>query len=77
MAKQHKTVVFRIQLTLDAKKKLLEVSEQLGMTQISITSKLVEFMAKQETEIQAELMGIYPKSLRQDIAKTLLARKGK
>ncbi|MBC7783496.1 MAG: hypothetical protein H7144_06620 [Burkholderiales bacterium] len=69
-----KRVVFRIQLTLDAKKRLLEISDQLGITQIAITSRMVEWFASQPDLIQAAILGLYPDVIKQDIATLILNR---
>ena len=69
-----KRVVFRIQLTTDAKKRLLEISDQLGITQIAITSRLVEWFANQPDLIQAAILGLYPDVIKQDVATLILNR---
>lgn len=69
-----KRVVFRIQLTVSAKDRLAEISETLGITQIAMASKLVEWFADQPDVLQAAVLGLYPPSLKQDIAKLILTR---
>lgn len=69
-----KRVVFRIQLTLDAKKRLLDISDQLGITQIAITSRIVEWFAGQPDLIQAAILGLYPDLIKQDVATLILNR---
>lgn len=72
--KEKKRIVFRIQLTQDAKKRLLDISDQLGITQIAITSRLVEWFASQEDIIQAGILGLYPKLIERDIATLIMER---
>ena len=69
-----KRAVFRIQLTPDAKKRLMDVSEQLGVTQIHMTSKLMEWFASQPDTVQAAVLGLYPDVIRQDVATLILQR---
>ena len=69
-----KRVVFRIQLTLEAKKRLLDISDQLGITQIAITSRIVEWFASQPDLIQAAILGLYPDLIKQDVATLILNR---
>jgi len=69
-----KRVVFRIQLTAEAKKRLLDISDQLGITQIAITSRIVEWFANQPDLIQAAILGLYPDLIKQDVATLILNR---
>lgn len=69
-----KRVVFRIQLTVEAKKRLLDISDQLGITQIAITSRIVEWFASQPDLIQAAILGLYPDLIKQDVATLILNR---
>lgn len=69
-----KRVVFRIQLTVPAKDKLNEISDTLGITQIAMASRLVEWFAEQPDIIQAGVLGLYPQSVKQDIGRLILTR---
>lgn len=69
-----KRAVFRIQLTPEAKKRLLDLSDKLGVTQIAVTSRLTEWFATQPESVQAAILGLYPGELRQDIATMILER---
>ena len=69
-----KRVVFRIQLTTEAKKQLLDISDELGITQIAITSRLVEWFAGQPDLVQAAVLNLYPDAIKQDIARLILQR---
>ena len=74
MANRH---IMRIELTAPAKKALSTLSDKHGMTQVSMMSRLVEWMTTQDTLIQAELLGRYPGEIRKDIAKLILKRMAK
>jgi methyl coenzyme M reductase beta subunit len=66
--------VIRIELTQSAKSKLTDLSDQNGMTQVSIMSRLVEWFTAQPEIIQAAVLGRYPKSVEEDVAKLILRR---
>lgn len=67
-----KRAVFRIQLTNEAKKRLLEISDKLGITQIAVTSKLTEWFALQPDVVQAAILGLYPDAIKQDVAQIII-----
>lgn len=69
-----KRAVFRIQLTPEAKKRLLDLSDKLGVTQIAVTSRLTEWFATQPETVQAAILGLYPDVIKQDIATMILER---
>ncbi|HEY0009155.1 MAG TPA: hypothetical protein VGB55_10565 [Tepidisphaeraceae bacterium] len=76
MAKQSAKArdVYRIQLTPEAKEQLEKISDQLGTTQLSLTSKIVEWFAHQPQSIQAVILGLYPEVIRKEVAHLLLER---
>jgi len=53
---------------------LLDISDQLGITQIAITSRIVEWFANQPDLIQAAILGLYPDLIKQDVATLILNR---
>lgn len=67
-----KRAVFRIQLTSEAKDRLLDISERLGITQIAVTSKLTEWFATQSDAVQGAILDLYPDAHKQDIATLIL-----
>jgi hypothetical protein len=69
-----KRVVYRIQLTLDAKKRLTDLSDELGITQIALTSRLMEWFAGQPDLIQSAVLGLYPEAIHRDVATLILKR---
>lgn len=67
--------VCRIQLTPESKQKLTDLSKALGMTQLSISEKLIEWFAKRPVTVQGAVLGLYPQLIAADIA-SLLLKKG-
>jgi hypothetical protein len=73
-AKNDDTIVWRAELTPEAKAALEKHIERLGMTQTAVLSRLVEWFSRQPYGIQAATCGFYPRELEADIAKLLLAK---
>jgi hypothetical protein len=69
-----KRVVFRIQLTSHAKEELLGISDKIGITQIALCSKIVEWFADQPDMVQAGILGLYPDLIGQDVATLILQK---
>ena len=69
-----KSVVFRIQLTPEAKKSLSGISDQLGITQLSLASRITEWFANQPDTVQGAVLGLYPELIRADVAELILAK---
>ena len=69
-----KRVVMRIELTPTAKESLQKFPDVAGMTQFTVTSRLVEWFALQSETIQSAVIGRYPAEIEADIAKMLLRR---
>jgi hypothetical protein len=72
-------VIMRIELLPQAKEHLSELSNRLGMTQVAMTSRLVEWVCQQEDVVQAAILGLYPVDIKSElpslIFKRLAARK--
>ena len=66
--------VIRIELTQHAKDSLSELSEQNGMTQVAVMSRLVDWFSTQPDLIQAAVLGRYPKEIEHDVATLILKR---
>jgi hypothetical protein len=66
--------IFRIELTHSARKSLHAVTEKLGMTQVAVTSKMIEWFALQDDAIQKAVLGLFPDKFDGDIAAMILAR---
>ena len=67
-------IIVRIELTPDAKRRLMDISKRFGMTQISATSRLVEWFAGQSEAVQAAILGQYPSEIEGDVAKLILQK---
>ena len=67
-------IIFRIEITPAAKQRLADCAHSNGMTQMSVTSRIVEWFADQSELIQAAILGRYPKSIQGEIAKLILHR---
>ena len=67
-----KRAILRIQLDLAAKQHLDRLSKTLGMTQISIMSRLVEWFVRQNQLVQLCAMGALSSDLSAPLAKDLL-----
>lgn len=71
-ADKKKRVVFRIQLTLGAKNTLNDISDTLGITQIHVCSRIMEWFAAQPATVQAAVLGLYPDTIKQSVAELIL-----
>lgn len=69
--------IMRIELTGPAKQKLKTMSDKLGMTQVAMMSRVVEFLANQNDMMQGAVLGIYPEAIEADVAKLILEKMGK
>jgi hypothetical protein len=67
-------IIVRIELTREAKNRLTEISHRNGMTQVSVTSRLLEWFAGQSELVQAAVLGHYPQEIQADIAEMILKR---
>ena len=66
--------IFRIQLTLSAKDRIEATCDEIGMTQIAMASRLMEWFASQPDTLKAAILGLYPGVLQTDVAELLLKR---
>jgi hypothetical protein len=69
MPKRH---IMRIELTGPAKKKLEELSDRHGMTQVAMMSRLVEFFASRNEQVQTAMVGYFPDEMRGQISQLIL-----
>jgi len=67
-------IVVRLELTPNAKERLNEISHRSGMTQLAVSSRLMEWFAGQPEVIQAAVLGRYPEEIESDVAKLILKR---
>ena len=69
--------VFRIELSPHAIAALAEIKETVGMTEIAITSKIIEWLADQPDEIRLNILGVFPDLVKEDAATLYLQRLAK
>jgi hypothetical protein len=69
-----KRIIIRLELTPQAKKALEDTCDHNGMTQVAVSSRLVEWFAQQSEMLQAAVLGHYPKELEPEIAELILQR---
>lgn len=67
-----KRFVMRVELTNSARGKVANLSKKLGMTQLALVSRLVDWFATQDETIQGACLGLYPERIRPDVARLLL-----
>jgi hypothetical protein len=67
-------VIMRIELYPDAKDRLTDLCDRLGMTQVAATSRLVEWFAVQPDTLQAAILGLYPQDIAAEVASVILKR---
>jgi hypothetical protein len=65
-------IILRIELTPSAKEAINNLTDQAGMTQVALLSRLVEWFSHQTDMIQAAVLGQYPSEIQADIAKLIL-----
>ncbi len=64
-------VIMRIELDQLARNKYTELPDLRGMTQLAITSRLIEWFLEQSVELQAAILGLYPTD-KHDLTKAVL-----
>jgi hypothetical protein len=69
-----KRVVMRLELTPTAKQTLASISQERGMTQVAVASRLVEWFAKQPESVQTAVLGQYPSDYAPQIARLILSQ---
>lgn len=70
-------IILRIELSPSAKKKLNITSDQLGMTQVAMLSRLVEWFSHQDRAVKAGIMQCYPGEIESEVAKIILQQMAK
>jgi hypothetical protein len=64
----------RIELVPQAKSCLEGLCDQLGMTQVATTSRLIEWFCEQNDTVQAAVLGLYPEDIRSEVPAMILKR---
>ena len=67
-------IVVRIEVSSAAKEGLAALSQRHGMTQVALTSRLIEWFTGTSELIQAAILGAYPEDIQADVAKLILQR---
>lgn len=62
----------RIELLPNAKSRLESKCDELGMTQVATTSRLIEWFCQQNDLMQAAILGLYPGDLRSEVPVMIL-----
>lgn len=65
-------VILRIEVLPAARDRLGAISDSLGLTHVSITSRLVQWLADQPDMIQAKLLGLLPDDVECDVPTMML-----
>lgn len=69
-----KRVVFRIDADPQTASKFIAICDETGMSQIVITSRLVNWFASQDSEIQARILGVFGAEGKSEAAKLFLQK---
>ncbi len=72
-----KRFIIRIELSGPAKELLAKTARSHGMTQVAVQSRIMEWFSNQPEEIQAAVLGRYPKEIEPDVARIILEKMGK
>ena len=67
-------IILRIELTPNAKEHLNRTSDTLGMTQVAMLSRVVEWFSQQPELIQRIIVGHLPAKIEQQVARVMLRR---
>jgi hypothetical protein len=67
-------IILRIEISSDAKRKFENTPRTFGMTQLAVTNALFRWFHDQNDEVQASILGLYPKAIAHDITTTILKR---
>ena len=69
---ESRRVIMRIELLPEAKEELAKFSNHTGMTQVAITSRLVEWFCGENDVVQAAVLGLYPADVRNELPAMIL-----
>ena len=64
-------------LTANAKDTLDQLADGLGMTQVAVLSRLVDWFAFQDVNMQYFIVGYFPKEIEREVANLLLSDRRK
>jgi hypothetical protein len=66
--------VIRLQLDINAKRQIDEVTDKRGMTQIAVLSRLVKWFSRQDEVVQASILGLLSDDMLGDLTQILHKR---
>jgi hypothetical protein len=67
-------VIMRLEVLPEAKEKIVDYCNRIGMTQVATNSRLVEWLCQQPDIIQAGVLGLYPEDIRAELPSIVLKR---
>jgi hypothetical protein len=67
-------IILRIEITPEAKDNLQQTTQQSGMTQVALLSRLVEWFSEQPHTLRSAVLDLYPPAIRDDVLKLILKR---
>jgi len=67
-------VIVRIEVTKEVWAEISPLTEKSGMTQLSMHSRMVEWLSQQPDEIRAGVLQTFPVEVKGDIARMILKR---
>ena len=70
-------IIVRLELIPPAKVELNGLSDEFGMTQVALISRVMEWLTTQDDLIKAIILGHIPKEVQPDVAKLILKRMAK
>ena len=70
-------IIIRLELPPESKQRLLAVSKSRGMTQLTVTSRVIEWFAQQSNFVQAAVLGQYPHIIVADVEQVILKHMAK
>ncbi|MGA2496428.1 MAG: hypothetical protein ABSH20_01730 [Tepidisphaeraceae bacterium] len=65
-------IIVRIELTAQAKAAVEKLTGTAGMTQVSMLSRVVEWLARQSSAVQASILGQYASETKGETARLIL-----
>jgi hypothetical protein len=66
--------VIRLQLDVNAKRQIDDVTDKRGMTQIAVLSRLVKWFSRQDEVVQASILGLLSDDMLGDLSQILHKR---
>ena len=64
----------RIEVLPGVPELLAELTDQVGSTQVSVVSRLLQWFAEQPDVTQAAILGLYPGDMRTELPRMILER---